>query len=272
VGNERFAGGDYQGALDAYAGADALMRVPTTSYRLARTLAALGRLTEAREAALRARRFPHEDNEPPAYEEARRDAERLAVELRDRIPSLTIEVAGVKPEVQVTVAVDGVAVPAKAQRLPRRLDPGTHMVRASARGYATVEKRITLRERQHLRSKLALTASGVEPDEPAFELHPVGWVGFGFGIVGIAVGSVTGVISLNAAADAKTQCDAEGLCDPAAADDLDRAALFAPISNAFFIIGGAGLAVGVGALIWSFYDTDEKQAVFVTRDGVGVRF
>src|SRR5947199_818929 len=39
-------------ALEAYEGADALMHVPTTGIEVAKTLAALGRLVEAREKAL----------------------------------------------------------------------------------------------------------------------------------------------------------------------------------------------------------------------------
>jgi hypothetical protein len=271
TGNERFEAADYRGALEAYEGADAIMRVPTTAYKLARTLAKLGRLTEARDAALRAHRYREQADEPEAYRTARQDAERLSADLRERIPSLTVKVSGVKDPATLYVSIDGATLAWKSQHLPRRLDPGKHVVRATARGYRAKEMRVTLREREHLRVSIALAA---EHDEAAsaVEVHPLTWVGFGFAVVGIAVGSVTGVVSLNAAAAAKDQCYPDDTCPKSAADDLDRAALSAHFSTASFIIGGVGLAVGVGALVWSFSNNDDKRAIELTPFGVRGRF
>src|SRR4051794_24085519 len=66
-GYVRAQSGDLEAALKAYRGADAIMKVPTTGVAVVRTLAAMGRLLEARERALAVVRSPVAPDESEAF-------------------------------------------------------------------------------------------------------------------------------------------------------------------------------------------------------------
>ena len=72
--------------------------------------------------------------------------------------------------------------------------------------------------------------------------------GFGLAVAGLAVGGVTGALTLSKAGDVKTQC-ANGICDPAAKSDLDSASSLATISTIGFAVAGAGALCGVVGLL-----------------------
>src|SRR5438105_2853150 len=65
-GRKKRDANDLARALQAFQAADALMHVPTTGLELAKTLAQMGRLAEAREKALAVVRTPETDGEPKA--------------------------------------------------------------------------------------------------------------------------------------------------------------------------------------------------------------
>src|SRR2546421_385292 len=78
-------------------------------------------------------------------------ADKLVAQLEARIPALRIQVrgapAGVAVVVAVVVAVDGAPIPAVTLNVPRRVNPGTHAIVASAPGYAARQV-VTLSEAQ----------------------------------------------------------------------------------------------------------------------------
>ncbi len=262
-GNERFDKSDYPGALEAYQRADDIMRVPTTGYKVGKTLVALGRLLEAREKLLNVTLLPRGPNESPAFAHAREQAARLAEEVRARISSVAIDVSG-PPDVEVSV--DGERVDRALISAPLRLNPGRHVVRAEAPGHIASERVVSLGEGQHIRIHLALAAD--TPDAPregpregvreGGGISPLVWVGFGVAAAGVAVGSVTGVVSLKKAAKLEDRC-AGGPCPADAQGDLDTAYATATASTIAFIAAGAGAAVGVVGLVLSDFDGSEPE-------------
>jgi hypothetical protein len=91
AGDRAFAEGDFTRALARYSAAYRLVRVPTVGIEVAHTEAALGQLQRARQSAQEVVGLPQKAPEPPVVERARADAGRLAAELGERIPSLTLE-------------------------------------------------------------------------------------------------------------------------------------------------------------------------------------
>src|SRR5687768_1070644 len=85
-GDAKFQAADYAGALRDYQGADAIMRVPTTTVEVAKALVALDRLIDGRQAYGRVMAYPVRSDEPGAFQAARRNAERALRELENRIP------------------------------------------------------------------------------------------------------------------------------------------------------------------------------------------
>jgi hypothetical protein len=100
------------------------------------------------------------------------------------------------------------------------------------------------------------------------------WVGFGVAGVGVAVGTVTGLISLGAASDAKKLCTGNA-CLPAAQSKIDSSITFANISNVGFAVGVVGAAIGVVG--WLTHRSPEPAPAtariepWLGRDGGGLR-
>jgi hypothetical protein len=126
-GKARRDAGDAAGALESFRAADAIMNAPTTKLAVARAYLTLGKLVEAREAALKVAQIPVAPNESQPFQDARVSAAHLAGELAGRIPSLEVSIQGEQPE---ALTIDGVAIPREAWTAPRRVNPGKHVVAA----------------------------------------------------------------------------------------------------------------------------------------------
>jgi hypothetical protein len=241
---------NYTAALEKYRAADAIMHVPTTGIEVARTLAALGRLSEAREAALLVLRSPRTDDEPGVFVTARKDATDLVEALLKRIPTLEIEIHGVPVGTRVELVVD--RKPVASGRTIENLEVGWHRVDASAEGYRPVSKRIELAEGQHESVELLLRPISTSPKpipEPArSSTSPLVYIGFGVGGVGLLVGSASGLWSLKKVSDAEDRCDGDR-CPPSAREDIDSARTFGTISTIGFAVAVAGAGVGVYGLL-----------------------
>lgn len=96
-GKTRRDRGDNAGALESFKAADATMNVPTTKLAVARAYAALGKLTEAREAAASVSQLPVAAKEPQPFTDARASAAELVTELDAKIA------AAAEPKPQPTV-------------------------------------------------------------------------------------------------------------------------------------------------------------------------
>jgi hypothetical protein len=253
-GDRRYRKGDFKGALEAFEGADELMRVPTTGLERGRTLAQLGRLLEAREVLLRVTRHPEKPGETPVFAKARTEAAELGRAIADRIPSLRIQVTGLAEGTGFVLKVDGADVPEKVVRFPRKVDPGEHTVEVNAEGYHQELRTVTVRESDTADVNIAMRAlapgEAPEPEEPGPLGIPImSWVGFGVGAVGLIIGAAAGGVTLANVSDLDERCpDGRDRCPPEVQDDLDDAETISHVSTAGFVIGGLGVAVGVAGL------------------------
>jgi len=265
-GNTRLAANDLNGALAAFSAADAMMHVPTTGIAVARVQAQLGLLVDARDTALRVARHPVTPNDPPIFADARAAAEELSTQLAPRIPTLRINVTGLGTNVP-RVLVDDVAIPADALLAPRKLNPGHHTVvvkvdTREARGEIDLVERdaktLTLDVPAPPTDAPGPSGGAVQggsphrPDTvaPRKSTSPLVYAGFGVGIVGVVVGSVSGILSLSKAGSLSSSCP-EYECPPSAHDDLSTARTTGNIATVAFVVAGVGAAVGVVGLFMS---------------------
>ncbi len=274
-GKKKRDSGNVAGALEAFKGADAIMHAPTTGLAVARSLAALGRIIEAREAAVAVEQLPLGPKESPAFADARKSASQLAAELAGRIPTLTIVLKGAQPTTDAAITVDGVAVPAAAAKAPRRLDPGTHVVVATING-GQARGEITLSEHDVKSIDLDVTdlvngkQVGKVDTKPAVvsdgkgSYSPLLWVGVGVAVVGAAAGTVTGLVSMGKTSDVESGCGANNKCPPSTHDALDGARMFATISTVSFIVAGAGAGLAVVALAMGRGPSKEQATATTT--------
>jgi hypothetical protein len=233
-------------ALRVYAAAHAIMHVPTTGLELARTLAAVGRLVEAREAAFEVTRMPIEPNEPKPFKAARREASELDAELDKRIPTLRISLSGGADPAIVHASIDEDELAADALTLPRRVDPGKRAVHVRAAGFAPVDRVVDVPEGSTTVVRVDLDAARSTP----FGLPPAAIAGFATAAIGVTVGTITGVISLGKASDARTLCGPDTRsCDPSAANSIDSSKTYGWIATASFAIAVAGGALATYTLL-----------------------
>jgi hypothetical protein len=85
---------------------------------------------------------------------------------------------------------------------------------------------------------------------PSGPWRPLAFTGLGVGAAGILLGSITGILSISKANAAKSIPASQGgcvgdQCGPATHSDIDAANVTGNISTVAFIVGGAGLALGV---------------------------
>ncbi len=250
--------GDLKGALQRFKAADDIMHVPTTSLEVARTEVALGLLVEARDTIAAIHKTPAQPDDPTPFKEARVKADELDAQLEGKIPTLTIHVTGATEADSPAVAVDGVSLPSSVASLPRKIDPGHHVVTARAAGGEAKEE-LDIGEGEKKDVQLTLVAggsSGGQEDNGPADVRPVvhtpGPLTYG-GIVvagvGLVAGTVTGILELSKASAVKSECHNKQ-CNPGTpSSDLSSANSLATIATVSFAVAAAGAVVAVVSLV-----------------------
>lgn len=262
-GDRMLASGKLRDAMERYRAAHAIMHVPTTGIDLARVQARLGLLVEARATAMEVVNLPQAEADGPAvFQEARSAAVGLVRELEPRVPSLRTMVTPSNHSYQLSI--DGVKLPEEASSVPFRTNPGTHIVRVEARGFAAAQREVTLEEGQALTVALHLTA--IETDELVESREPAlaapasalrsddvldaraagrtrGIIGLGIGAAALIAGSVTGLIALAQTKQEQDGC-VDNHCDVSRVDALSTANTYANIANVSFAVGALGVLYG----------------------------
>jgi hypothetical protein len=259
---------DYAKAEDDFRHADSLVHAPTLMLGLARALAGEGKVVEAQEAYKRIVREGVAPGAPAAFGRALEAAKKEVLDVKPRIGGVTITVkaadGGVVPNVKVVI--DDVAMNAASLGVSWTIDPGPHVLRATADGYKPAELRLTVPVGGNVDAPLSLDrdlsvpapapeATTVGTPLPAVPPDQVGhpgrspwpWVAFGVGAGGLGVGVVTGVIALGKHSDLAKSC-VPG-CGPAQQGELDSYQSMGLISTIGFIVAGAGAAAGITLLL-----------------------
>lgn len=267
AGDDRFEASDFAGALTAYQGADTIMHLPMTGVALARAQAALGLLLEARDTALQVTHQPEQPGENTMYAEARVEARALADTLVMRLPSLDLQPSA--SPAGLVVSIDDVPLPPAALAIPRKVNPGKHVVTARAPGFVSARVEVTVAERAVLPVALRLdleapasppmatTGTPVTPPPvappPRQKVSLLVYLGFGIGGAPLIVGAVTGGLSLSKTSSLATRCDAAKRCAAGSpgASDLAAATTLASISNITIAVGVAGMVTGIVGLVLS---------------------
>ncbi|XXT16699.1 PEGA domain-containing protein [Sorangium sp. So ce429] len=237
TGDELFAQKKYAEALRAYQRAEQLVDVPTTSIEVAKTLAAIGRLSEARDLAATIAASPPTPGEPWPFMQARRRADALRSELDERIPRLKVTIKPSPPGARLKV--DGQVV--KASLDGASIDPGNHWVEVEADGYVAERQRVYVPEKETTTLAVALTPVPTQPSAAPWIIG--GFVASG---AGLALGLGTGAAYLSARDDLAEACrQRTASCSE---DARGSANTLGWVSNVGFGLAIAGAAVGGIAL------------------------
>ena len=238
-------------------------------------------LTAFRSAEEQARRLGEKKREVAAADRARA--------LEGRVSRMTITLAAGDRPAGFAVRQNGATVTALDFGRSIAVDPGAITIEASAPGYATFRKVVTIGAAQssHQVDVPVLTATTATPppaDDPPHIDAPVvppprahdpgvgrrrlGLIVGGAGVVGPGAGVAIGLVAKGRYADAG--CDG-GVCGTTA--DLDAANAARRLGNVGTIVGGVGVvALAAGAVVWLTAPKARALEVAPTAspDGAGV--
>jgi hypothetical protein len=191
-----------------------------------------------------------------------RKAHDAAEALHGRLGRLTIEVSvAVAALPGLTIERDGVVIDRKAFNTGVPVDRGQHEVTARATGRTTVEKGTDASD--GVESKITIDdlpvasadAPALPPKEegapppheappPKSSTSPLVYVGFGIGGAGLALGAITGAITLSSS----SSCKSARICTQGTIDGTKTTAW---ISDVGFAVGVVGVGLGVVGLVTS---------------------
>jgi hypothetical protein len=242
---------DYANAERACRGAHALVQAPTSAACWARGLEGLGRLVEARDAFLEASRYPQTATEPSVFTAARELSRTQAELLATRIPTLLLAVAGVGDPAALSATIDGAGIATETIGLPRKLDPGRHVIVVGC-GIRHVRLEVDVQEGREARVPVDLgtdpgnaAVKHAEPNTPRSRTFvPLAYGAFGVGLVGLAIGAVSGLTAASKDNALAHECSGD-VCPGTARADLEAFHSAKTISLVGYVFGAAGIAGGV---------------------------
>lgn len=161
--------GDLAGARDKLKAAHALGQTPITGLELGKTHVMLHELVEAREAFLSVGRIPVASDETKKSADARVECDKLAADLKVKIPTVKVTLVGVPKGKKPKVTVDEEEIPFVALTEPRAVNPGKHVIVAKVTGAPDARAEIEVIEGENKAISLYVKAPKPKPEEPAEE-------------------------------------------------------------------------------------------------------
>jgi hypothetical protein len=208
-----------------------------------------------------------------------------AAALEPKLAKLTIKVQ--EPADKIEVTRDGSAMSQASWSTAIPIDVGVHTISASAPGRKPFKAQVMITNdgdrKEVVVTKLEVlsTIAGGTGTAPANttavdtgKKHPddgagqrmIGYVVGGIGIVGLAVGGVTGLIAIGKDKDSKKDCPNDGACTvPAAVSANDSARTFGTVSTIAFIAGGVGVAAGAILIFTAPKNNDRSGSTSNTK-------
>ena len=266
AGIEAFKNEQYQEAISLLSRAEKVLHAPPHLLYMGRAHIEQGSFVQAREILLALVNEELKDGAPKSFRDSQTIAKELLEEIEPLIAKLTVRVEGADESVRVFV--DDVEVPATLLGLPYPVDPGDRILRAEAGELKSEPVAVTVGEGDTQEVVLRIEGKPKKPPidmddeeseseekEPAPAepekqgVHPLVPVGFATAAIGIGVGSVTGIMSLNKASKTQdTYCDGNA-CEAGAQDGIDSTKTLATVSNIGFAVGAVGLGLGIYGLV-----------------------
>jgi hypothetical protein len=164
----------------------------------------------------------------------------VALERVDFSGKLAVESLGVT----ASVSVDG--VDRGETPLVTRLEHGAHFISLKAKGYVDQGREVSIEPGERAALSFTLTRS---PD------YTVAYAGFAAGFLGVATGSVTGILAFTTLASAKAQCDDSNKeCGPTGQPDLQTSKNYGLVSSIAFGVGAAGVGLGIYGWLTARHD------------------
>jgi hypothetical protein len=294
-GQQAFESKDYATAEDRFRRADTMVHAPTLVLGLARALAAEGKYVEAQESYNRIIREGLPPGSSDVFKRALDDAKKEVDAVSTKVGSVTITVkaAGGGDIPGPQVVLDDHPLNSASLGIKRAIDPGTHVLRATADGYKPGELRFSTTEggtadeplmlEKDLSAPPAVAANPTTTPAPAAATSTpdlttadtskgrkvLPWVAFGVGGAGLVVGGITGILALGKHSTLKDECTSTSTCPPSAQSDLDSYHSIGLVSDIGFIVAAVGGATGAILLLTQPKSTPTTGVTIVPTVGLG---
>jgi hypothetical protein len=274
--NSALRGHDSPKALDLYTRAEELNRTPAMRLGRARALVNMGKLVAAYEL------YSNILREGPGRKSSfwsRKAIESAVLErarLERRLANIVVKLEGAS---SAEITLDGEPLSETDVGTKKTVDPGPHVARARAEGYAQAEvafkladgatETITLRLEPNVETPLPPPEASPPPKPPSPAppspaLPPprrvvkasgpstqatIGYLALGVGGVALAAGGVTGVLAWNARSTLDDSCNDKDRCPTSEQSTLDSYRRFGAVSTIASIGGLAGVTTGAVLLL-----------------------
>jgi hypothetical protein len=265
---------DFKTAEDLFRRAESLFHAPTLLLGYARAEAGLGKVVNAAEAYNRIIREGVSPGAPPVFVNALASAKAEVGAVQARIATVTITIAG---PADPKVTLDDTPVPSAALGVRRPIDPGAHVLKATADGFDPGQTTFSVADAGSTTAALTLnktkavpagavavlpvpgpTPTTTTPPEPSspppLDSGPatgagstqrtIGIVGIGVGAAGLVLGGITGALAMGKHSSINTACGGT-TCPSSESSDISSYHSLASISTVGFIAGAALAAGGV---------------------------
>jgi len=274
---------------------------PTLLLGLARSSAGTGSVIQSQEAYNRVIRQGTPPGAPQIFVQAVEDAKKEIDAVSARIASVRITVSGCDSP---SVTIDDNPMSSAMIGVNKPVDPGTHVVKATAAGCKPGETSFTVTDGKSADAPIKLEkdtsgattppAGGGTTTPPAgggTTTPPAGGgtttpaggdtgassgspnkalaiTGFAVGGVGIVLGAITGIVAIGQHSSLANDCPG-GTCPANKQSDLDGYHTMGLLSTIGFIAGGVGLAAGIVFLVTAPKDEQKKSAWIAPTIGPG---
>ncbi len=257
-GRQALASGNYTLACKKFADSQAEDPREGTLINLALCEESLGKVAEARQYWQQARDLAAALADPRADYDAQQFAR-----IDGRVPRLDIRLEGAAPPA-TEVMRDGIEFGSGSLGVPLPVDPGAHVIRATAIDHEPREFRIELREGE---TRVLAVGPGpslppsrapappttdVAPGRAGSMLRAVAYGAGALGVLGLGIGATFGVRAAAASSAAAGHCQGN-VCDATGTAARNEEASRASVAT-IGLVTGAGLVVGA-SLLWALTPT-----------------
>jgi len=249
--------GNCADAVDRLTRAEKLFHAPTTLERLGECQVKLGHVVEGTESLRHVAREHLPDGSPQAFARAQARAVEALEAALPHLAKLRVEVSGAA-SADVVLKIDGQTVSSASIGVERAVDPGAHVIEASAAGFKNAQTRVEVGEGSSRSASLTLERDPtfqppvahheLEPLPPTkTTMHRVYWpaaVAFGVAGAGVIVGSIFGITAIVDKSSLYTACGGDA-CSAAQRGQFNDLTAFASTSNVGFIVAGVAAVAGI---------------------------
>jgi hypothetical protein len=244
---------DWGAALERFRAVAAVKKTPAVHFHLGLCLENTGKLVEALDNFQRASDGAATDSTPDGALIATKSKKHLA-ELSERIPRLTLRAD--PPLADLRVSIDGVDVEMTVASKGIPLDPGKHVIAATAEGHLPYETKIELFEKAPPREMILALAvdpdakkpARMDPPKVATERGrgPWPWVVGAVSLASFAGAGVMYGLRASAISDLEGACSAGHTdCPPSKKSVYDRGKTYTTVGNVLVGVGAVAFTTSV---------------------------